>query len=51
MEIRGHRFRRYADDCNIYVLWRQWKKPHTGAQKLVEHGVEKVRAYTSAYND
>jgi RNA-directed DNA polymerase len=32
------------------ILWRQWKKPMTRAKKLVERGIERVRAYTSANN-
>lgn len=32
------------------ILWRQWKKPRTRAKKLMERGIERVRAYTSAYN-
>jgi RNA-directed DNA polymerase len=32
------------------ILWRQWKKPRTRAKRLMERGVEQVRAYTSAYN-
>ena len=32
------------------ILWRQWKKPRTRARKLMERGIEKARAYTSAYN-
>ena len=32
------------------ILWRQWKKPYTRARKLMERGIEKARAFTSAYN-
>jgi RNA-directed DNA polymerase len=32
------------------ILWRQWKNPRTRAGKLMERGIEKARAYTSAYN-
>jgi RNA-directed DNA polymerase len=32
------------------ILWRQWKKPRTRAKRLMERGIEQVRAYTSAYN-
>lgn len=32
------------------ILWRQWKKPCTRARKLMERGIEKTRAFTSAYN-
>ncbi len=32
------------------ILWRQWKRPRTRAKKLMERGIERVRAYTSAHN-
>jgi RNA-directed DNA polymerase len=32
------------------ILWRQWKNPRTRARKLMERGMEKARAHTSAYN-
>ena len=32
------------------ILWRQWKKPKTRAKKLIQLGIEKARAYNSAYN-
>jgi RNA-directed DNA polymerase len=32
------------------ILWRQWKKPCTRARKLMERGILKARACTSAYN-
>ncbi|MBM4315477.1 MAG: group II intron reverse transcriptase/maturase [Deltaproteobacteria bacterium] len=32
------------------ILWRQWKKPRTRARKLMERGIEKERAITSANN-
>ena len=32
------------------ILWRQWKKPRTRAGKMIRLGIEKVKAYTSAYN-
>jgi RNA-directed DNA polymerase len=32
------------------ILWRQWKKPRTRVKKLIERGIEKTRAFTSAYN-
>jgi len=32
------------------ILWRQWKRPRTRAKKLIERGIDKGRAYTSAYN-
>ena len=32
------------------VIWQYWKKPRTRAKKLVERGIEREAAYTSAYN-
>jgi RNA-directed DNA polymerase len=32
------------------IAWRQWKRPQTRAQKLVEAGLDRKRAYASAYN-
>ena len=32
------------------VIWRHWKKPATRAKKLIQRGMEKETAYTSAYN-
>lgn len=32
------------------ILWRQWKKPRTRAKKLIQLGIERKRAYESAYN-
>ncbi|WP_341348909.1 reverse transcriptase domain-containing protein [Syntrophorhabdus aromaticivorans] len=32
------------------VLWRQWKTARTRAKRLMERGIEQVRAYTSAFN-
>lgn len=32
------------------VLWRQWKKPRTRAKRLMERGIDQIRAYASAYN-
>jgi RNA-directed DNA polymerase len=32
------------------VLWRQWKKPRTRVRKLIERGIDKARAITSANN-
>jgi RNA-directed DNA polymerase len=32
------------------ILWRQWKKPRTRAKKLIERGIEKAKAITSANN-
>jgi RNA-directed DNA polymerase len=32
------------------ILWVQWKKPKTRAEKLMKLGIEKARALTSAYN-
>jgi len=31
------------------ILWRQWKKPRTRAKRLMERGIDQIRAYTSAY--
>jgi RNA-directed DNA polymerase len=32
------------------ILWRQWKKPRTRAKRMIRLGIERERAYTSAYN-
>ncbi len=32
------------------LLWRQWKRPRTRAKKLMQQGLEQVRAWRSAYN-
>jgi RNA-directed DNA polymerase len=32
------------------ILWRQWKRPRTRAKELVRRGLERERAYVSAYN-
>lgn len=32
------------------VIWQHWKKPITRAKKLVQRGIERERAYISAYN-
>ena len=32
------------------MLWRQWKTPRTRAKRLMERGIEQVRAYTSSFN-
>jgi len=32
------------------VIWRHWKKPLTRAKKLIQRGMERERAYSSAYN-
>ena len=32
------------------MLWRQWKTPRTRSKRLMERGIEQVRAYTSAFN-
>ena len=32
------------------ILWRQWKRPRTRAQKLMQRGLTEDRAWTSAYN-
>jgi len=31
------------------ILWRQWKASRTRANKLIERGIERARAYISAY--
>jgi RNA-directed DNA polymerase len=32
------------------IVWRQWKRPKTRFKKLVERGIDKVRAAKSAFN-
>jgi RNA-directed DNA polymerase len=32
------------------LLWRQWKHPRTRAKRLVQLGLDRLRAYRSAYN-
>jgi len=32
------------------VIWRHWKKPLIRAKKLIQRGIERRRAYISAYN-
>jgi RNA-directed DNA polymerase len=32
------------------IMWRQWKKPRTRAKRLIQRGIEKERAFASAYN-
>jgi len=32
------------------ILWRQWKKPRTRSKRLIQLGIERVRACASAYN-
>jgi RNA-directed DNA polymerase len=32
------------------IVWVQWKRPKTRAEKLMKLGIEKARALTSAYN-
>src|SRR5205085_3888736 len=32
------------------ILWRQWKRPRTRAKELVRRGLDRERAYVSAYN-
>lgn len=32
------------------ILWRQWKRPRTRARKLMQRGVDEVRAWQSATN-
>jgi len=32
------------------ILWRQWKRPRTRAQRLMQRGLDEARASASAYN-
>ena len=32
------------------IAWRHWKRPLTRAKKLIEKGIEREKAYISAYN-
>ncbi|HJX73053.1 MAG TPA: reverse transcriptase domain-containing protein, partial [Candidatus Deferrimicrobiaceae bacterium] len=32
------------------VLWRQWKRPGTRAKRMIQRGIERVRAWTSGMN-
>jgi RNA-directed DNA polymerase len=32
------------------ILWRQWKRPWTRARQLMQRGIDKARAWTSATN-
>ena len=32
------------------IMWRQWKRPRTRAEKLMQRGLEEARAYQAAYN-
>jgi len=32
------------------ILWRQWKRPWTRAKRMIQRGIERGRAWTSAYN-
>ena len=32
------------------ILWRQWKRPRTRAQRLMQRGLDAARAAASAYN-
>jgi RNA-directed DNA polymerase len=32
------------------ILWRQWKRPRTRAKKLMARGLDRERAWHSAYN-
>jgi RNA-directed DNA polymerase len=32
------------------ILWRQWKRPRTRAQRLMQRGLDEARAWTSANN-
>jgi len=33
------------------ILWRQWKRPWTRARKLMQYGLDEVRAWRSATNE
>ena len=32
------------------VLWRQWKRPRTRLKRLMQRGLDRERAWRSAYN-
>src|SRR4030066_2514897 len=32
------------------ILWRAWKRPRTRAKKMIRLGIDRGRAYPSAYN-
>jgi RNA-directed DNA polymerase len=32
------------------LIWRQWKRPRTRAMRLMQRGLDKARAWTSAMN-
>jgi RNA-directed DNA polymerase len=32
------------------ILWRQWKRPRTRAQRLIQRDLDAARAAASAYN-
>jgi len=32
------------------IIWKQWKTPLTRAKRLMARGIDRTRAYTSAYN-
>ncbi len=32
------------------ILWRQWKRPYTGARNLMKMGLDEERAFRSAFN-
>jgi RNA-directed DNA polymerase len=32
------------------LIWRQWKRPRTRAMRLLQRGLDKERAWVSAYN-
>ena len=32
------------------LLWRQWKRPRTRAKRLMQRGLDRLRAWQSAYN-
>ncbi|MFH1842630.1 MAG: group II intron maturase-specific domain-containing protein, partial [bacterium] len=33
------------------IVWRQWKRPGTRARKLMQYGLDEVRAWRSATNE
>lgn len=49
LERRGHRFCRYADDCNLYVGSKA-AGPGTRNRKLQGRGIDPTRAWKSASN-
>ena len=32
------------------LLWRQWKRPQSRAKRLMQRGLDRLRAWQSAYN-